>query len=194
VVEISGKYLVGIQALKTYLQLKNLLHGNSIIEDEPEDMKGITERHNYWRSEKKLAPLVWSKEVGDYAQEWANTIITKYKGELTHRGNVNNNPKGYGENLYAHFWSGSKPADMQKNGIAVDSWAEEKEFYKEGVAFEKSCDGGVCGHYTQLMWEASKKLGCGKASGIKDQWQVEVFVCNYDPPGNYMGQVPYKVK
>jgi len=47
-----------------------------------------------------------------------------------------------------------------------------------------------------VVWRGSARLGCGVAkcsknspfSGFPD-WQL--WVCNYDPPGNYVGQRPY---
>jgi hypothetical protein len=45
----------------------------------------------------------------------------------------------------------------------------------------------VCGHYTQIVWRNTKSVGCAVARGKG----VEVWVCNYDPPGNYAGQRPY---
>jgi hypothetical protein len=41
---------------------------------------------------------------------------------------------------------------------------------------------------TQVVWRESVRLGCGTAScndgGV-------IWVCNYDPPGNYLGNMPY---
>jgi pathogenesis-related protein 1 len=58
-----------------------------------------------------------------------------------------------------------------------------------------SCS-NVCGHYTQVVWRKSTKLGCGvtnctknsRFSGFTD-WQFRV--CEYDPPSNFNGEKPY---
>ena len=48
-------------------------------------------------------------------------------------------------------------------------------------------DGEVCGHYTQLVWKNTTEVGCAKVTcGNQTIW-----VCNYNPPGNYVGQKPY---
>ncbi len=54
----------------------------------------------------------------------------------------------------------------------------------------------VCGHYTQVVWRDSTELGCGMANctvnnpfGGSGPWQL--WVCNYNPPGNYVGMKPY---
>jgi hypothetical protein len=47
--------------------------------------------------------------------------------------------------------------------------------------------GGPCGHYTQVVWSGTRELGCGVARSPSR----EIWVCNYNPPGNYIGQRPY---
>ena len=40
------------------------------------------------------------------------------------------------------------------------------------------------GHFTQVVWKSSTKLGCGIAIANNKA----VGVCNYSPAGNYLGQ------
>ncbi|MDX1904756.1 MAG: CAP domain-containing protein [Thermonemataceae bacterium] len=151
----------------------------AIIQDdkEPQNMKGITERHNYWRKELGLPPLKWSNKLAQVAQNWANKL--KNKGcEMEHSSTQ------YGENLY---WSWGKKRTPQE---AVDSWASEKEFFN----FETlTCNEEwyKCGHYTQMIWEETKTVGCAVAY-CKDG--SEVWVCNYEPAGNVVGRKPYQKK
>src|ERR1700741_2518569 len=42
-------------------------------------------------------------------------------------------------------------------------------------------------NYTQVVWAKTRAVGCAVAA---DQSQ-EVWVCNYAPPGNYVGYRPY---
>ncbi|CBI25105.3 unnamed protein product, partial [Vitis vinifera] len=46
----------------------------------------------------------------------------------------------------------------------------------------------ACGHYTQVVWRNSVRLGCARVQCNNGWWFV---TCNYDPPGNYVGQRPY---
>ena len=45
----------------------------------------------------------------------------------------------------------------------------------------------MCGHYTQVVWRKSLRVGCGMATC----GATEVWVCNYDPAGNWDGERPY---
>jgi pathogenesis-related protein 1 len=136
-------------------------------------MKGITEAHNIYRRELKIPDLVWDDSLAAYAQEWA-TNLQKRKCAMVHRSS-----NKFGENL---AWSGGWK--MNPNDV-VKMWYDEVAFYNYS---SNSCQKGkVCGHYTQVVWKNSKRLGCAMAS-CKNS---EIWVCNYDPPGNYVGQKPY---
>jgi uncharacterized protein YkwD len=134
-------------------------------------MSGITEAHNKYRRELNIPDLVWDEQVAAYAQEWAENL--KREGcNLKHRTRGK-----YGENL---AWAGGKNLTTSE---VVKMWYDEVQYYDYAT---NSCK-KVCGHYTQVVWKNSKRLGCGMASC----GNTEVWVCNYDPPGNFVGQKPY---
>lgn len=135
----------------------------------------MVERHNFWRKKVGSQPLKWSKELATYAQEWADNLAAR-ECKMEHR-----KAGKYGENI---FWSRGLTNDAD---FIVDSWASEIKYYR---VKQNDCKGGVCGHYTQLVWHNSTSVGCGMAK-CGDQ---EIWVCNYNPPGNYVGERPYKVK
>ena len=121
-----------------------------------------------------IPPLTWSADVAATAQAWADKCMFDHSGGK------------YGENIYASGGSTPTPADV------VNSWVGEAKDYNYA---NNSCS-GTCGHYTQVVWRASTKLGCGMKncttnspfSGFPN-WTL--WVCNYDPPGNFNGQKPY---
>jgi hypothetical protein len=45
-----------------------------------------------------------------------------------------------------------------------------------------------CGHYTQIIWRNTTEVGCGMATCSNGS---EIWVCNYNPPGNYLRQNAY---
>ncbi len=106
---------------------------------------------------------------------------------MKHRsgGERNLNGKVTGENL-VWTWQDPRP----ENGFiytpeeAVDAWGNEVKYYDLATG---KCKGGVCGHYTQLVWHNTTDVGCGRASC----GNAEVWVCNYLPAGNFIGRKPY---
>ena len=46
---------------------------------------------------------------------------------------------------------------------------------------------GVTGHFTQVVWKASTKLGIGKATGTNDGMTCDYVVARYAPAGNMGG-------
>lgn len=63
---------------------------------------------------------------------------------------------------------------------AVDSWAEEHSDYNH---FTGECvEGRMCGHYTQVVWEDTTRVGCAiteceDVQGIS--WGGSLIVCQY---------------
>ena len=140
----------------------------------------ILSAHNSARAAVTPAPaaeipaLTWSSDVAAAAQAWADRCVFKHSG-----GQL-------GENIYASAGASTTPQDV------VDSWVSEAKDY-DYVA--NSC-AATCGHYTQVVWRKTTKLGCAVSNCSTNspftgfsQWQF--WVCNYDPAGNFNGQKPY---
>ena len=153
-----------------------------LLSGEPPSMSGMTLGHNNVRSNVSpkanppLKPLLWDDSIAAEAQSWANNC------RFIHGGHPNE-----GQNIYSAGGFVPTPSDV------VNSWASEASFYNYNT---NSCASGKqCGHYTQIVWRSTTKLGCGMAycktnSPIgKGDWYL--VVCNYKPPGNYRGQKPY---
>ena len=72
-------------------------------------------------------------------------------------------------------------------------YAEEKDYDYDTGAVKTESKGKAIGHFTQVVWKASIKLGIGKATGkvVDDKgisWFCTWVVGRYSPPGNYRGQ------
>jgi pathogenesis-related protein 1 len=136
----------------------------------------LTAAHNQERATVNASALSWSTTVGAYAQQWADHLALENDCRLAHHPN-----RPYGENLY---WRSTNTAETAAH--VVGNWTAEKTDYD---AQNHTCaQGKNCGHYTQVVWSATTKLGCGMAM-CPDGGQV--WVCNYDPPGNVLGQHPF---
>ena len=143
---------------------------------EPKALKGITAAHNHYRRKTGVPPLQWSDKIAAYSQKWANYLRNKNGCRMKHRAG-RFKIKNYGENL-------AFASNRQMNSYyAVKLWYDEIKYYN----YKKNSCSKVCGHYTQLVWKTSKLVGCAIAY-CKNS---EVWVCNYDPPGNYVGKRPY---
>jgi uncharacterized protein YkwD len=133
----------------------------------------LLDAHNKCRAKVNVPPLQWSSQVATYAQEWADNLSRT--DTFDHRPN---NEQIHGENLA----TGASPTDV------VNSWCAEEEKYNPETGQCRDGNPDSCGHYTQIVWKNTTQLGCGTAS--HSQWG-KVWVCNYNPRGNFRGQRPY---
>lgn len=128
---------------------------------------------------KNMIKLTWDQDIANTAQTWAKNC--KFKHDSS----------SYGENLYVAFSSADNVDNIAKLVSGVNSWyMEHTDYVYDGNKCNK-----VCGHYTQNVWANTKKVGCAYAAncGINPSWPYDVLlVCRYDPPGNYVGQLPYE--
>jgi|AntRauTorckE5430_2_1112549.scaffolds.fasta_scaffold03454_1 uncharacterized protein YkwD len=144
--------------------------GSNYTKEQAEEM---VSRHNEYRKAVGVSDLKWSNEVATYAQNWANHLAEN-GCDLEHRSN-----NKYGENI---SWSyGRDPAPTQIS----DDWASEKKYWKGGKITMRNFS--KVGHYTQMIWFASTEIGCGQATCSDGSI---IVVCNYNPPGNMIGQSP----
>ncbi|XP_022149164.1 basic form of pathogenesis-related protein 1-like [Momordica charantia] len=127
--------------------------------------------HNRARAGVGVGPMVWSDTVAAYAQAYAQ--------ERSKDCAMVHSTGPYGENIAAGYYPEFSGAD------AVKLWVDEKPKYDYA---SNSCIRGDCGHYTQVVWRTSVRLGCSRVSCPK---LSQFVVCNYDPPGNYIGERPY---
>jgi len=130
----------------------------------------IVSAHNEIRAQAGVPPLVWSDRLEEIAEDWAKTLLSRR--EFSHRPNGK-----LGENLFAITGARSSTAEV------IRVWANESRDYD----YRSNRCRNVCGHYTQIVWSDTKKVGCAVARDNRR----EIWVCNYDPPGNWVGHRPY---
>eukprot|EP00294_Goniomonas_avonlea_P013752 CAMPEP_0114553636 /NCGR_PEP_ID=MMETSP0114-20121206/7775_1 /TAXON_ID=31324 /ORGANISM="Goniomonas sp, Strain m" /LENGTH=347 /DNA_ID=CAMNT_0001738615 /DNA_START=12 /DNA_END=1055 /DNA_ORIENTATION=+ len=135
----------------------------------------ILDQHNAYRCMHGANPLTWDSALEASANTWANTRAAAGCG-MVHSTPPSTDP--YGENL---AW-GSVPTyfDSFIEG-AVDAWYDEVANYNFATG---ASNGGTIGHFTQVVWKATTKVGCavGRCSN------AEIIVCQYKAAGNYAGQ------
>lgn len=126
------------------------------------------EAHNKYRAKHCAPPLMWSEKLAAVAQSWANQLQTK--------GCAFGHSPGakYGENLAA----GTVGALDPESSVAM--WYDEVKLYK----FPSGGFSMETGHFTQVVWTTTREVGCGQ---VECKGNV-IYVCNYDPPGNWEGK------
>jgi hypothetical protein len=156
-----------------------------------------------------LHPYCWKATVATTAQTWADGC--------SYGHNPNLGSLGLGENIYACWSTGSSCADNATTD-SVDLWASEAASYDyPSNTCSQRCQGGtndgapctnlsecpganfcsdVCGHYTQLVWRNTNHVGCGiktctTGTPFPGHTTWTFVVCDYQPPGNFIGQHPY---
>ncbi|CAL4885681.1 unnamed protein product [Urochloa decumbens] len=150
-----------------------LLAGNAAAYPGGGDLRyQFLSQQNAARASMGLPPLVWDERVASYARWYAQSR----RGDcaLVHSSGP------YGENLFWGSGTGWAPAQ------AVGAWLSERPRYDY---WSNSCYGGMCGHYTQIVWRNTRRVGCAMVTCYNGRGTF--ITCNYDPPGNYVGVRPY---
>lgn len=131
-------------------------------------MTKVLDEHNRYRANHCAPALSWSDELAAAAQAWAERL--RDTGcQFEHSSTK------YGENLAAGTPGHLPPEDV------VRMWYDEIADYDFASGkFEAST-----GHFTQVVWKSSTRLGCGMVSDCNG---MDIWVCQYDPPGNYEGK------
>merc|ERR1719357_602631 len=160
-----------------------------------EEKQGFVDRHNHWRNQAALGTfnpktkasqmprVFWDSELAEHSKNYSRLCVWQHSGPY----GFNNLDYGYGENLYASTVTGMTGSRL--SDIGIDSWGLE---WKDYNPIDNTCS-KVCGHYTQVVWETSVRVGCGvtECSDLDGlSWGGTLVVCQYWPPGNYP-TVPY---
>ncbi len=145
----------------------------------PGDSVAYVGAHNRWRVNYGTAPVVWDATLAAFAQDWANQQAAA--DTFDHREN-----NQYGENMF----KGS--AGHYGPDAVVDGWGDEVQDWDLSCTgdLEQCCktDWWKCGHFTQVVWSTTTKIGCGKATTASGN---DIVVCNYSPAGNMTGVAPF---
>ncbi|KAK4271376.1 hypothetical protein QN277_020079 [Acacia crassicarpa] len=142
------------------------------ISDAQNSPQDYVNAHNDARSQVGVGPIQWDQNLANYASNYLSQLQDSC--QLVHSGGP------YGENLAWGY------PDLTGTA-AVKLWVDEKPYYDYN---SNSCVGGQeCRHYTQVVWRDSVRLGCARL--VCNNNRGTLVSCNYDPPGNIIGQRPY---
>lgn len=116
--------------------------------------------HNQYRAIHDAAGLEWDNSLAEYAYKHASQCIFEHS----------HGP--YGENLAAGYRS---------TEAAIKAWYDEEKLYSyTNPQFSKAT-----GHFTQLVWKSTRKVGCAVVScnGLHGT-PGKYVACEYSPAGN----------
>jgi hypothetical protein len=131
-----------------------------------------------------LPPVSWDPILANSAYNYT-ALCQGANGLLSHNANRSADYQalggsGYvGENIYATTANTVAPAD------AVNDWMTEASQFSYTAD-----DIGDGGHYTQVVWRASIRIGCAIVNCPSLTYHDSVL-CDYSPGGNITGQEPY---
>jgi len=175
------------------IQIVSLIHGlpfeeltrRSVVGPsfESEFAKAMLTGHSKARADVKASNMMhlqWDQELANLAAFHAEGCIYEHGNSTLDDGTP------VGQNMGRIAWqknAGTFPAKKH-----VENWVLEKEYFNLDTA---ECeDMGLCGHYSQLLWAPTTKLGC--AHKFCPNMQSDMIVCNYRRAGNYPGAKAYE--
>ena len=137
----------------------------------------ILKLHNEERVRLGSQPLEWDEVLAKDAKNWASSLSSK--GEFEHAFSELAQKK-QGENL-ALGRTGFFTTEQ-----LVTLWLDERSMTKTGIFPDvtTSESWSDVGHYTQMMWPSTTKVGCAVKRGKSDDY----LVCRYWPAGNRIGE------
>lgn len=164
----------------------------TMVYAETTDPQSTVDVHNMYRNQlnsgilgSQPAPnpmipdLIWDQTLAESADEHTQKCVWQHSGTG-------------GENLYAT----SRSSDGIVQGVGA--WVNEHNDYVYKPLGQTQS--GVTGHYTQVVWANTTKVGCAKqyCSPILNSDGTRLFsgtmyTCQYRASGNYWGQYPYQI-
>ncbi|NWS23872.1 GLIP1 protein, partial [Polioptila caerulea] len=147
--------------------------------------------HNTFRSQvtppaSNMLRMSWDSALAKTAKAWAKKCKFDHNTYLETPGKMHPTFPLVGENI----WTGT--AHIFSVDAALRSWFNEVTSYD----FSTNTCTDKCGHYTQVIWAESYKVGCAvhfcnTVENFPGLFKAAHFVCNYGPAGNYPRK-PYK--
>ncbi|NXK98721.1 GLIP1 protein, partial [Formicarius rufipectus] len=187
---MTSRYAACVLALLLFCHPSDSYEPSTLPDvQDPKFIEECVQTHNKFRSEvnppaSNMLYMSWDPDLAKTAKGWVKKCQFRHNIYLREKGRVHPKFTSVGENL----WTGSLSAFTVKG--AITSWHSEVEFY----TYDTHKCRKVCGHYTQIVWAKSYKVGCAvhfcprvKYSSLTN---AAHFICNYAPGGNLPVQ-PY---
>jgi len=132
-----------------------------------------------------MRKMEWDEELATVAQRHADQC--KFAHDCSDCRRVDR--FGVGQNLYIYKQSLRAPDTKWEK--AVTDWYDEVKLFsnKKVEPFQFGSD---IGHYSQLIWAETYKVGCGATTYKDGKWFATLYTCNYGPNGNFIRGQMYR--
>jgi len=134
---------------------------------------------NDFRAKHGVPALTIDPQLVTAAKARAQVVSSYNQLDENHQGADPN----LGENLY---WGASTSGPAGPATDATKDWYSEMSGWDFAAAAAKS--GAVTGHFTQLVWKATTKIGAARAAGQGTQYYETYIVAEFSTAGNVTGQ------
>lgn len=135
-----------------------------------------------------MKELTWDDQLAELAQAWANQCSFSHDDYASRQTCKHS---AIGQNLLIKDVTGMETSEAIDWPLTVHEWYSEVAFHPNSwVQQFTSLHNGedATGHYTQVVWGDTDKIGCG---AVRFDNQA-LFVCNYAAEGNLKDQAVYQ--
>ncbi|XP_056312201.1 glioma pathogenesis-related protein 1 isoform X3 [Danio aesculapii] len=170
---ISTCFLLGVFSSESLFDITDRAFIDECVREHTQNRSSVSP------SAANMRYMSWDAALAVTARAWARFCIFKHNIYLREVRRVHPTFPSVGENI----WAGA-PYSRFTVKSAVFSWVKELKDYNYHQ--NKCNDKKVCGHYTQVVWADSYKVGCAVQTcpnGVAETHFSDIpgviFVCNY---------------
>src|SRR5262249_17767280 len=137
-----------------------------------------------------MVKLDWDDDLALVVQNWVDRCVWAHNDNRSSEYAALAGGNTYvGENLAVYLTTGAPPGP---GNFAMGGGSGEQANYPYGPLDNASAQRS--GHYTQLVWADTHRVGCGlavcpgSAFGYPNSYTAYYLGCDYAPGGNYLGE------
>ena len=152
-----------------------------------------------------MKKLQWDDKLEQVAQNYANRCQWRHNPDRQAQynalsptdigGEPVNGTVSVGENLAFQSSTALTAARFSYAVNGYEAWEDEGQYYSFGALnVNDYCSEPPCGHFTQVIWADTYKVGCAVNFCPADtvhRYPATLLVCNYAASGNYVNRQPY---